>query len=162
MTEFKDTPQEVGRRSFLVRAIVAIQATMGATVAFVFGGATLAPSFERREGTWLRAASSADLMSGGEPVAVTLRVTRQDGFTQVVDRTLVYLVRDGDQVRALSSTCTHLGCRTSYDHASRRILCPCHGGVYDARGNVLEGPPPSPLPALATRIEDGDVFVQVS
>ena len=47
---------------------------------------------------------------------VTLRVTRQDGYSQVVDRTVVYLVRTGEQdVRAMQSTCTHLGCRTAYD-----------------------------------------------
>ena len=93
---------------------------------------------------------------------VTLRITRQDGYSQVVDRTVVYLVRTGEHdVRALHSTCTHLGCRTSYDRRSKRILCPCHGGVFDVQGNVIGGPPPAPLPSLTTRIEDGQVMVQV-
>jgi Rieske Fe-S protein len=29
------------------------------------------------------------------------------------------------------------------------------------QGNVLDGPPPAPLPALTTKIEDGHVLVQV-
>jgi Rieske Fe-S protein len=75
---------------------------------------------------------------------------------------VVYLVRTGDQnVRALQSTCTHLGCRTSYDRKSKLILCPCHGGVFDVEGHVVSGPPPAPLPTLSTRIEDGQVLVQV-
>lgn len=161
MTDSQSAGPSMPRRNFLVRAIIAIQATMAATVAFVFGGATLAPSFARREETWLRAADF-DALPDNQPVPVTLRVTRSDGYTQVVDRTVVYLVKTGEQdVRALQSTCTHLGCRTSYDRRAKRIVCPCHGGVFDVQGNVVDGPPPAPLPSLTTRIEDGQVMVQV-
>ena len=66
-----------------------------------------------------------------------------------------------DIIYALSTTCTHLGCRTSYDRRAKRIVCPCHGGVFDVQGNVVAGPPPVPLPTLTTRIEDGNVMVQV-
>jgi quinol---cytochrome c reductase iron-sulfur subunit, bacillus type len=152
---------DVGRRSFLVRAILAIQTTVGATVAFILGATTLAPSFSRQEEAWLRAAE-LDALPENQPVPVTLRVTRQDGYSQVVDRTVVYLVRTGEQsVRAMQSTCTHLGCRTSYDRRSKRIMCPCHGGVYDTQGNVIDGPPPAPLPTLMTRVENGQVMVQI-
>jgi menaquinol-cytochrome c reductase iron-sulfur subunit len=161
MTETQPINRSMGRRNFLVRAIVAIQATIGAIVAFIIGSATLAPSFSAREDTWLRAVD-LDTLPENQPVPVTLRVSRSDGYSQVVDRTVVYLVRTGDQkVRALQSTCTHLGCRTSYDRKSKLILCPCHGGVFDAEGHVVSGPPPAPLPTLSTRIEDGQVLVQV-
>jgi Rieske Fe-S protein len=161
MTDIQPTASSMGRRNFLVRAITAIHATMAATVAFVLGATTLAPSFTRRDETWLQAAA-LDALPENQPVPVTLRVTRNDGYSQVVDRTVVYLVRTGNEdVRALQSTCTHLGCRTSYDRKSKRILCPCHGGVFDVHGNVLDGPPPVPLPTLATRVENGNVLVQV-
>ena len=151
----------MGRRNFLVRAITAIHATMAATVAFILGATTLAPSFTRRDESWLQAAA-LDALPENQPVPVTLRVTRSDGYSQVVDRTVVYLVRTGeDDVRALHSTCTHLGCRTSYDRKTKRILCPCHGGVFDVNGAVLDGPPPAPLPTLSTRVQDGQVLVQV-
>jgi menaquinol-cytochrome c reductase iron-sulfur subunit len=152
---------EMGRRSFLVRAISTVHAAMGATLAFILGGTILAPSFRRPESSWLRAGSLGSLRDN-EAVPVTLRVARRDGYAQVVDSTVIYLVKMGERdVRALQSTCTHLGCRTSYDRESRRILCPCHGGVYDMQGNVLEGPPPTPLASLTTRIEDDQVLVQV-
>jgi Rieske Fe-S protein len=161
MTEEQQAVPGMGRRSFLARTIAAVYSVIGATLAFIVGGTALAPSFERRGPAWLRAAALEDL-EDDEPVAVTLRVARQDGYAPVVDRTVVYLVKVGERdVRALSSTCTHLGCRTSYDRESRRIQCPCHGGVYDLQGNVVEGPPPAPLPALSTRIEDDHVFVQI-
>jgi len=161
MTETQPTDRSMGRRNFLVRAIVAIQATIGAILAFILGSTTLAPSFSGRDETWLRAID-LDALPENQPVPVTLRVSRSDGYSQVVDRTVVYLVRTGDQdVRALQSTCTHLGCRTSYDRKSKLILCPCHGGVFDVEGHVVSGPPPAPLPTLSTRIEDGHVLVQV-
>src|SRR5262245_37696955 len=161
MTDSPFTDGSLGRRSFFVRAILAVQATIGATVAFIVGGTTLAPSFTRREPTWLRAAE-LDGLPENQPVAVTLRITRQDGYSQATDRTVVYLVRTGEQdVRAMQSSCTHLGCRTAYDRQSKRIKCPCHGGVFDTQGNVVDGPPPAPLPRLNARVVDGHVQVQV-
>jgi Rieske Fe-S protein len=161
MTDPQPDGTSLKRRSFLVRAILAIQATLGATIAFIVGATTLAPSFSRREAPWLRAAELESLPDD-PPMPVTLRVTRSDGYSQVIDRTVIYLVRTGDrEVRALQSTCTHLGCRTSYDRKTKRIVCPCHGGMFDIQGNVIGGPPPAPLPTLATRIDDGSVLVQV-
>lgn len=148
------------RRTVLVRFIQSVHAFMGATLAFVVGGAVVAPSFTRRDSSWLPAASLSGLEEG-TPKPVQLRVARADGATEVIDRRVIYLVRNGDQVRALDSTCTHLGCRTRFNAESKRIECPCHGGMYDATGQVIGGPPPSPLQTLATRIENDRVLVQL-
>ena len=161
MADIEPADGGLGRRNFLVCSIAAIQATIAATIAFVVGATTLAPSFSRRDQSWLRAADLESLPEN-QPVPVTLRITRPDGYSQVVDRTVVYLVRTGEHdVRAMQSTCTHLGCRTSYDRRSKRILCPCHGGTFDTQGNVVAGPPPAPLPTLTTKVENGQVMVQV-
>lgn len=148
------------RRTFLVRFIQSIHALIGATLAFVVGGAVVAPSFTRRQSSWLQA-GDLSLLEDGLPLPVTLRVARADGATEIIDRRVVYLVRAGDEVRALDSTCTHLGCRTRFNPESKRIECPCHGGVYDAAGNVVSGPPPSPLRTLATRVDNDTVFVEI-
>ena len=148
------------RRTLLVRFIQSIHAVMGATLALVVGGAVVAPSFTRRQSAWLPAGDFAAL-EDGLPLPVTLRVARPDGATEMIDRRVVYLVRAGHDVRALDSTCTHLGCRTKFNPESKRIECPCHGGVYDAAGNVVSGPPPSPLRRLATRVDNDTVFVEI-
>jgi len=148
------------RRAFFVRVIQGIHAVIGGSLAFVLGGAVLAPSFAKRKTTWLRAVDVASLREG-EPRTVTLRVARQDGATETVDRKVVFLIKSGDQVRALDSTCTHLGCRTRYNAETRQIECPCHGGVYDLEGRVVSGPPPTPLEAVVTRLEGDDVMVEV-
>ena len=92
---------------------------------------------------------------------MTLRIARPDGASEVVDRRVVYLVKSGGTVRALDSTCTHLGCRTRFNPETMQIECPCHGGVYDIRGQVIAGPPPLPFTVIPTRIENDQVMVQV-
>jgi Rieske Fe-S protein len=154
-----DTPR-ANRRGFLVRVIQTVHAGIGATLAFVVGGAVVAPSFSRREKLWLPAGSLPQL-TDGVPTAVTLRIARSDGASETVDRRIVYLVKTGGDLRALDSTCTHLGCRTKFNPDTRQIECPCHGGVYDTNGNVVSGPPPSPLAAVPVRVEHDRIMVQV-
>jgi menaquinol-cytochrome c reductase iron-sulfur subunit len=149
-----------GRRGFLVRLIQGTYALIGATLAFVVGGAVVAPSFGRRETMWLHA-GDAERLEDGTPVPITLRVARPDGPSEVVDRKIVYLVKTGSGVLALDSTCTHLGCRTRFNTETRQIECPCHGGVYDITGKVISGPPPEPLRTMTTRVDNGRVMVQV-
>lgn len=155
------TADPTGRRGFFTAIVVAVQGTIAAITGFVVGGAALAPSFGSARRAWQRATAVADL-SDNEPTPVTLRIIRQDGYRQVVDRRIVYVQRDGAAgVRVLDSTCTHLGCRTRYDAESKHFVCPCHGGVYDADGKVLDGPPPAPLRRIDARVENGNVVVQV-
>ena len=155
------TTESPGRRRFLANTIQTIHAAIGGTLAFVLGGAILSPSLGKRAENWLTAGSLANLPDN-EPTPVTIRVARQDGYSQVVDRQVVFLVKTGDNdVRALSSTCTHLGCRVSWDTEAQQLKCPCHGGVYDRTGAVVAGPPPAPLAKLTTRIDGDQVLVQV-
>ena len=151
-----ESPQ---RRRFLAAAINTIQGIIGGTLAVVLGGAIIGPSFLRRRETWLKA-GSLDALNENEPTPVTIRVARQDGYTQTVERQVVFLVKSGDGVKALSSTCTHLGCRVSWDPEAKQLKCPCHGGVYDRTGAVVAGPPPAPLASLMTRIDAGQVLIQ--
>jgi Rieske Fe-S protein len=149
------------RRQFFARVIAVIQTAIAATLGVVVGGSVLAPSFARRREGWLRAAPLDDLPAG-EPTPVTIRLARDDGYAQVVDRQVVFLVRTGDaEVTALSSTCTHLGCRVSWNAEKQELHCPCHGGVFDTSGAVKSGPPPAPLARLATKVEDSEVLVQI-
>jgi menaquinol-cytochrome c reductase iron-sulfur subunit len=152
---------DAGRRRFLSGAITAIQGAVGATLAFILGGAVASPALGTRRTDWWPAAP-LNTLPPDQPTPVTIRVTREDGYSQVVDRQVVFLVRTGpSEVTALSSTCTHLGCRVSWDATDQSLKCPCHGGVFDRTGAVTAGPPPSPLETLATRVEGEQVLVQL-
>lgn len=147
------------RRRFLAAAVNSIHGAIGGTLAVLLGGAAVGPSFLRRRETWLKA-GSLDALTEDDPTPVTVRVTKQDGFTQSVERYVVFLVKSGERVTALSSTCTHLGCRVSWDSAAKQLKCPCHGGVYDRTGAVIAGPPPAPLATITTRVDGDQVFIQ--
>ena len=63
------------------------------------------------------------------------------------------------QFIAISTRCMHLGCPVRYTAAAQRFICPCHGGVYDALGQRVGGPPVRPLDRFYTRIVNGRVQV---
>ena len=41
--------------------------------------------------------------------------------------------------------CTHLGCIPAFRPDTNDFKCACHGGEFDAAGEVTKSPPPSPL-----------------
>jgi len=60
-----------------------------------------------------------------------------------LDTRRVCIVRDGDKVAAISTTCTHLGCIVAVSETG--FACPCHGSRFDQDGNVTGGPAPRAL-----------------
>ena len=62
--------------------------------------------------------------------------------------------------KAYEQKCTHLSCAVFYKAGTGKIECPCHNGWFDANtGDVLQGPPPRPLPALQVEEEGDNIFV---
>jgi cytochrome b6-f complex iron-sulfur subunit len=55
----------------------------------------------------------------------------------------VCVVREGNKLAAISTTCTHLGCIVGISDTG--FACPCHGSRYDQDGNVTGGPAPKAL-----------------
>ena len=60
---------------------------------------------------------------------------------------------------ALSRVCTHLGCLVEYDRIQNRLICPCHGAIFDLEGNVVSGPPPKPLQMFPLRVESESIVI---
>ena len=74
----------------------------------------------------------------------------------VYRETRMAVIREEGEIYALSLVCTHLGCSVTV--TPRELLCPCHGSVFDRRGNVVKGPADRPLMRYA--VEDrGDRIV---
>lgn len=98
------------------------------------------------------------------------RVITLDPKTGQVGKSTVYVrLRNADvdkepkdkwnEIIAISSRCMHMGCPARYVQAAKNFVCPCHGGVYDFRGEVAAGPPVRPLDRFYTRVVDGRVQV---
>lgn len=99
----------------------------------------------------------------GQPLRVTVRAPlRRDAWTAFADVPLgaCWLVRDGGNVRALSTVCPHAGCAVDWDAARRAFACPCHDSTFAASGERLSGPAPRPLDALETEVVDGRVHLR--
>jgi nitrite reductase/ring-hydroxylating ferredoxin subunit len=81
-----------------------------------------------------------------------------DGSVTFLENERVFLVRQGNAFRSMSSTCTHLGC--TVNRTEHGYHCPCHGSVFDEQGIVKSGPAPHPLPwFLMTLSKDARLLV---
>ena len=63
-------------------------------------------------------------------------------FGYPTDEDPAILVRlPGDELHAMSQKCTHLSCVVYFEADSKRMVCPCHEGVFDARSGQGAGGP---------------------
>src|SRR4051812_34180994 len=68
------------------------------------------------------------------------------------------VVRGADgKLTAFSAVCTHAGCTVGFEGG--QIVCPCHGGTFDAHtGEVISGPPPQGLAAKRVVESGGAIY----
>ncbi|MEW6378921.1 MAG: Rieske 2Fe-2S domain-containing protein [bacterium] len=83
------------------------------------------------------------------------------GRSKVINykNTPTIIIRNGQDIVALTAVCTHLGCIVQWDEVSQEIVCPCHAAKYDLNGNVKSGPAPKPLTLVKARIVDDKILV---
>ncbi|MGD0140582.1 MAG: Rieske (2Fe-2S) protein [Tepidisphaeraceae bacterium] len=74
---------------------------------------------------------------------------RQQGF---------FVVRNGNDLFAISSICTHRRCKVAAQ-PDRSFHCPCHGSSFDPNGKVTHGPAIYDLPRLPTVVNAGGHLV---
>jgi Rieske Fe-S protein len=161
MAHTSEMPPSGERRRALAIFVNTVVALIGGGLSAVLGAFAFGPRAGASQGRWSRAGTTDDLKPD-EPVARVLSVSRVDGWYRARARETVFLVWDGDKaIRAMSATCTHLGCQVRWEAKDKKFRCPCHGGVYAADGRVLEGPPPRPLQTVEARIDPSDSSVLV-
>ena len=93
--------------------------------------------------------------------AASVPAGQAHSFTNPADGNPAWVVHTtGNTFVAFTAVCTHAGCPVQYDPSTVEFVCPCHGGVYDARtGKVLQGPPPAPLPPIPVHVVNGQIRV---
>jgi nitrite reductase/ring-hydroxylating ferredoxin subunit/uncharacterized membrane protein len=79
-----------------------------------------------------------------------------------VDGVSVLLVKLGDDIRAITDTCTHLGCSLAEGTVEgESVTCPCHGSQFSLKdGHVVNGPATFPETALEIRAEQGQIALR--
>lgn len=149
------------RRAFTVAA-QGIGGIAGAAIVLPAVGFAVAPIFHRGKERWEAVGPARDF--GGDTYRRVV-FTETEGIgdagktTAFVRRGSRRLGEDPGGFVAISSRCVHLGCPVSFVEAAGNFICPCHGGVYDFRGEVAAGPPVRPLDRFYTRLVDGRVQV---
>lgn len=155
----RDDDARTGRRGFTL-AIVAGSCAIGAAAAIPAAAFVAAPvGAPAGGGRWVRTLR-LDQLKEGEPKRVAIVDDRRDAWTieRGVELGSVWLVRHGNDVKAFSAVCPHLGCSVNA-LADGAFACPCHTSAFDPQGKKKSGPSPRDLDALSTRIEDGFVAV---
>jgi len=64
------------------------------------------------------------------------------------------------QMLAFDARCPHLGC--SVQGATKLVICPCHGSLFNLDGSVKLGPATHPLTALPVSFDGSTVTVKVA
>jgi Rieske Fe-S protein len=156
-----DSAHAPGRRRALALLVNSIVAVIGGCLSALLGVFAIRPASGAARERWIRAGTLGEL-TANVPVPRVLAVPRADGWYRARARETVFLLWDGARgVRVFSATCTHLGCQVLWDVEAKRFRCPCHGGVYDANGQVVDGPPPRALDTVEAKIDGSDDSVLV-
>jgi cytochrome b6-f complex iron-sulfur subunit len=62
----------------------------------------------------------------------------------------------------MSWRCTHLGCTVPWIESEGKFHCPCHGSIFNTKGEVLAGPAPRPLDLYSAEVVDNKLIVGTS
>lgn len=142
-SEQESTKLGNSRRQWLMAAasLLGVGAGMAALARFM---RTNAPSFSR---TVSLGNLPPTLLPG------TARTVSADGIPVIV-------VRPADaEPYAMLMECTHAGCPLALQR--NRIVCGCHGGVFDLKGLPESGPPKKPLTRIPYWVNDDIAYVRL-
>jgi menaquinol-cytochrome c reductase iron-sulfur subunit len=158
--------ETVTRRRFMTGSAMAVGGVASAAFALPALGFALGPQFEDTTPDRWQDMGPEDEFNDQTYVPKVMNIVADAGEA---GKSTVY-IRKFDPSRdtkrnddlpyvAISTRCAHLGCPVRYIQASKRFVCPCHGGVYDFEGKVEGGPPVRPLDRFYTRVRDGRVEI---
>jgi menaquinol-cytochrome c reductase iron-sulfur subunit len=153
--------ETITRRALFTGGALAAGGIAGAAIALPAIGFALGPVFEEADFPWESVGPPSDFSPDNyTPVTFTLT----SGAVGEAGKSIAYVRKrneaiDGsnypDEFIAISTRCAHLGCPVRWVNAAQRFVCPCHGGVYNALGEVEGGPPVRPLDRFHTRVDKG-------
>lgn len=153
--------KDISRRDAMKTAISLIGGLIGTGLGIPAIAYLIGPALKQDQASWVRVGSLSKIELG-TPTLFKSKVTRQNGWIVEEEEASVYvLTQNGREFLAMSNICTHLGCRARWIPEQGQFFCPCHNGIYDKYGYVVSGPPPRPLDEFLTKIEDGNLFIQL-
>ena len=153
---------DASRRKLLIWLSLGSGGLAAAAAGYPVARAVLDPAFQAGgKGGWQTVGQLADFPLG-QTVLVTFIRPDARSYAGAVKKDTAYLTRRGGDWLALHNVCMHLGCPVRYQSGSGLYFCPCHGGVYNAEGVNVAGPPRIPLQRLGVRLQGQDVQLEIA
>jgi Rieske Fe-S protein len=153
-------PRVAGRRKFLFKLSIAINAVIGLLIAtpvirFLLGPLRGKGAYD----SWIPLGKVADYQTGSTILAFFRNPTTNpwDGETGNV---ACYVRRERSSFTVFAVNCAHLGCPVRWFPQSQLFMCPCHGGAYYADGSRAAGPPERGLFTYASRVDGDTLMIQ--
>lgn len=154
-----DDERVVSRRRFLSRLSLGLSALAGAVVSVPILAYLLSPLLNPTRNVW-RTVGRVDSFKIGETVEVAFEEPSPVAWAGQTALTAAWLRRTDERTfTAFAVNCTHLGCPVNWRAEAQLFLCPCHGGVYYADGQVAGGPPPRGLFQYQVRLQGDEVQI---
>jgi Rieske Fe-S protein len=151
---------QVNRRDFVKVVTAFLGTVMGAVIGLPAIGYILAPALKKQTSEAWIPAGPLENFPLGVPTLFNFTRSKINGWEKTTNSYGVYILRgEADSILALSNVCTHLSCRVSWKAEENWYACPCHAGYFDIEGGIVEGPPPRPLDAYETKIEEGTLYI---
>lgn len=154
-------PLDGDRRSFLGVLLGVASAFVGALLAIPVLRYIFYPlSAKSKDSGWADAGTVASFSNVRGPLRRMLELKQRDGWQEIASQPVIYIIKAGGQLKALSAICPHLGCTVPWDAGQNKFVCPCHGGVFAPDGAYVSGPPPRSLDSLETKVSGGKLMVK--
>lgn len=149
------------RRAFLFKLSIALNAAVGAVLAFPVLRYLVGSSLQKdaNVGSWIAIGSSSDFPIGQTRLTDFRSPVSSFGDGETA-RVACWVRRvSGRQYQVFAINCAHLGCPVRWFAQSRLFLCPCHGGAYYEDGSRAAGPPEHGLFEYKTRLEGDQLMI---
>lgn len=86
-----------------------------------------------------------DYLSGGQAEKLATLAPGDSAIVEAEGEAVAAWRSPAGELFAVSSTCTHLGCKVHWNSVETSWDCPCHGSRFRPDGTVIEGPALAPL-----------------
>jgi Rieske Fe-S protein len=155
--------RQISRRDFIkvTTAVIGGFITLATSIPVI--GYLISPALRENKAIgWIDLGPLEKYPIGATPSFFDFSLTQVNGWERTALSYGVFVVRKDDKtVQVISNICTHLGCRVTWHPDIEQYVSPCHDGHFDLTGKNISGPPPRPLDEFTTKIENGNLFIQV-
>ena len=154
-------PDASDRRTFLRRLSIFAGALAATIIAIPAVWFVVQPLARPRQEAW-RDVGALDDFAVGKTVVVQYQDPSPLNWAGVTAKTAAYVRREPNDWKAFTINCSHLGCPVRWEDDAKLFMCPCHGGVFFADGEVAAGPPEAPLARYPVRVQNGRVLIRTA